>query len=335
MNIQSLPKVELHRHLDCSMRFSTLLEIAKTLKIELPASLSEQREKFLITSPMKDLESVLTKFLTAQKVLHSEEVLTRLAFEATEDAFNDGIKIIEFRYAPTFIQDGHSHLSFEKIHQALLKGLKMAEEKYQIATGLICIIQRILPVKTAQFVTDFTIENKESFIGLDLADNEEGFDSKPFAPLFQKAKKSDLHITVHSGEINTPKSPWYVKDAVEILGAERIGHGVQIYREPQMIEFVKAHNVHLELCLTSNWLTQAVPSISEHPIKQLMNSGVQFSINTDDPGIFDINLKGEYELLKKNYQFTEEDFLKINSEAARASFINDAQKQRFWPYKIL
>src|SRR5690606_20990843 len=118
------------------------------------------------------------------KLLATEAILERITFEACEDAYkNDQLNIVEFRYAPTFIQLGHE-LSFDQIHQAILRGVRKAESTYPMAVGLVCIIQRILPVSVAEQVTDFVIANKDTFVGLDLADNEEGFDSKPFAPLF-------------------------------------------------------------------------------------------------------------------------------------------------------
>src|SRR3990167_5521721 len=102
--IRALPKVDLHRHLDCSMRWSTMLEIATTLGLKFPQKATEQQNHFLVTQPMANLEAVLIKFLTTQKLLASEEILERLAFEACEDAFNDGVRILELRYAPTFIR---------------------------------------------------------------------------------------------------------------------------------------------------------------------------------------------------------------------------------------
>ena len=334
MNLQKLPKVELHRHLECSIRFSTFIEICKTKKIEVPQDIATQKDRFLVTKPMKDLESVLNKFLLTQSILDSAEILTRIAYEAVEDAYHEGIQILELRYAPTFVRQNHEHLSFEDIHQAFLKGLKMAE-KFPVATGLICIIQRILPLKDAEAVTQFAIENRDSFIALDLADNEVGFDSKPFAPFFQKAKAHGLHITVHSGEAAVPKSAWFVKDAIDILGAERIGHGVQIYQEPQMIDYVIQKKIPLELCVTSNYLTQAVATTQSHPLKELMQKGVLVTINSDDPGIFDANLLGEYELLAREHQFSESEFNRCNDIAAQYSFIEHSLKQKFWPRPIL
>jgi len=328
--IQRIPKVELHRHLELSLRPSTIKELAPRFGIEVPND-KVFAERFLIQEPLKDLSSVLNKFLDTQLLLGTEEILERIAFEVCEDAYNEGIRILELRYAPTFVRYRHDHLSFEKIHQAFVRGVERAEKTYPIAAGLICIIQRILTIKDAERVTDFAIEHKNTFLALDLADNEEGFDSKPFSPFFAKAKKAGLGITVHAGEINVPKAPRYIKDAVEHLGATRIGHGVQVHRDPEMLKYVKDHGLVLELCLTSNYLTQAIPGdMKAHPFRKLLESGLKVTINTDDPGIFNTDMIREYERLNKLFDFTEVEFKKCNLQAFEASFIPTAKKTKVW-----
>jgi len=324
--IRSLPKIDLHRHLDCSMRWSTLLEVAKTLKIDYPTIVSEQRSHFLVTEPMKDLNAVLNKFLVAQKVLASEEILERLAFEACEDAFNDGVRILELRYAPTFIADGHPNLSYEKIHQAFLRGLKKAQSQMNIATGLICILQRILPFEKTSLVTDFAIENKDSFIALDLADNEDGFEPKKFASLFEKAKKAGLHITVHSGEASHKDAGQWIKDSIEILGAERIGHGVQSIHHPEILKLLIEKNIPLEVCPYSNYLTQAFTTLSAHPLKKLYDLGVKVTLNSDDPGMFASLLSDEYQIAQQYQGFTKEHFDRCTLNAFEHSFIPMSDK---------
>lgn len=320
-NIRNLLKVDLHRHLDCSVRWSTLVELAPQVGIELAPTSSEQKEQFLITSPMRDLSSVLNKFLNAQKVLASEEILTRIAYEACEDAFNDGVRVLELRYAPTFIADGHPSLTFDKIHQSLYKGIEMARQRLPMAIGLICIIQRVKPLALAEKVVDFAIENKNSFVALDLADNEEHFDPKPFAALFTKAKKSGLHITVHSGETPNNLAAQWVQDSVQILGAERIGHGIQIVRDLNVLNFVREKMIPLEVCPISNYLTQSFPTYEEHPIRQLLEAGVLITVNSDDPGVFATTLSDDYEVLHLVHNFTTEDFQRCNQVAFNASFI--------------
>lgn len=311
-----------------------MVELAPYAGLELPQNFDAQRDFLLVTAQMKDLGAVLNKFLRAQKLLHSEEILTRLAYEACEDAYNDGVRIMELRYAPSFIAEGHSTLSFEKIHTALLKGIAMAQKHFPMAVGLICIMQRIKPVAEAERVCDFAIDHKDSFLAVDLADNEEGFDPKNFAPLFARARKAGLHITVHSGEANTPHSAQWVKDSVEILGAERIGHGIQIIKDQSIMNFIREKGIPLEVCPISNWLTQAFKTHEEHPIRGLIEAGIKVTINSDDPGIFATQLSDDYEVLHRVHGFDIADFEKANDIAAAASFIPLAEKQKHWPRKI-
>ncbi len=333
MDLKSIPKVELHRHLELSFRHSTVRELAREHGIEVPEAEKDFKAKFLVTEPMKDLGAVLNKFLTTQKILSSEEILTRITREAIEDAVGEGIKILELRYAPTFIQGGHEHLSFEKIHAAIVKGVSQCA-KLPIAVGLIATIQRILSVKHAENVIDFVIDHKNTFIGVDLADNEVGFDSGPFATVFLRAKKAGLNVSIHAGEAPAATAGQSVIDAVEKLGATRIGHGLQIVHEPRTIEFVKKNNIVLELCPTSNYLTNAIPRLSEHPFRRLMEQGVLTTLNSDDPGIFDIDLVNEYKVMSELHKFTENEFTQLNDIAATASFIPLAAKQKVWPRKI-
>ena len=333
MDIKSIPKVELHRHLELSYRHSTVRELAREHGIEVPQSEKDFKAKFLVTEPMKDLGAVLNKFLTTQKILSSEEILTRITREAVEDAVQEGIKILELRYAPTFIQGGHEHMSFEQIHAAIVKGIEQCS-KLPIAVGLIVTIQRILSVKHAENVCDFVIDHKNTFVGVDLADNEVGFDCVPFAPVFMRAKKAGINVTIHAGEAPSPTAGQSVMDAVEKLGATRIGHGLQIVHEARVIDFVKKNSIVLELCPTSNYLTNAIPRLSEHPFRRLMEQGVLTTLNSDDPGIFDIDLVNEYKVLSELHKFTEKEFTHLNDIAASASFIPMAAKQKVWPRKI-
>lgn len=330
MDLKSIPKVALHRHLELSVRHSTIKELAPQFGFDVSTQ-EKFAEKFLLTEPMADLGSALSKFLDTQKLLASEEILERLAFEACEDAVNEGIKVLELRYAPTFVRLGHEDkLTYDQIHKAFVRGVEKAEGQFNIAVGLICIVQRILPLETAEEIIDFAIANKDTFVGVDLADNEVGFDCKPFAPYFKKAKEAGLGITIHSGEANVPEAPQYILDAVKELGATRIGHGVQIYRDQAVIDFAKENNITLELCPTSNWLTNATGETKDHPFRKIMEAGVRTTINTDDPGIFNIDMIHEYKVLQDQHDFTLEEFNKCNQFAYEASFIPEEKKAKAW-----
>ena len=328
--IRALPKVDLHRHLDCSMRWSTMLEIATRLGLEVPKNPLQQQAHFLVTEPMSNLQAVLNKFLITQKLLASEQILERLAFECCEDAFNDGVCILELRYAPTFIAQGHSNLTYEKIHQALLKGIEKAKKSFPIAVGLICILQRILDLKTVDQVTSFAIENKDTFLALDLADNEDGFEPKNFAPYFQRAKKSGLNITVHTGEAPDPKAGQYIMDSIEILGAQRIGHGVQVIHHPDVMNVLIKNDIPLEICPYSNYLTQAFKTHKEHPLRKLFDHGVPVTLNCDDPGIFASVLSDDYLIAQSEQNFSLANFKKCNQTAYKHSFISESEKSKVW-----
>ncbi len=327
--IEKLEKAELHRHLELCLRPDTIWELAPQFGIQLKSQ-REFQDRFMILEPMKDLGTVLNKFLDTQKLLASPEILERISFEACEDAYkNEGIRILELRYAPTFIQLGHK-MSFDEIHTAIVRGVERAEALYPMAVGLLCIIQRILPVKDAENVTDFAINHRKTFVGLDLADNEEGFDSKPFAALFNRGKKAGLGITIHSGEATHAKSPKWVMDAIEVLGAERIGHGVQIYRDETVMKSVRDRGVVLELCPTSNMLTNAIPQLKDHPLKQLFDYGIAVTVNTDDPGIFNTNLNREYRIAHEIIGMTMNDLDACSQTAAERSFIPSAKRKKVW-----
>ncbi len=329
--IHHIPKVELHRHLEGSIRLDTLCELARDLKIKgITENIQSIRNTFLILEPMKNLEIALLKFRNLQSILASEEILERISYEIIEDAYHSQIRVLELRYSPQFIHERHPHLSYEKIHMAILKGASLAAKTYSIAYGLIGLIARNDDVKIRNRVMDFIIENKETFIATDLADNELGFGVDEFIDDFQRAKKHGLHITIHAGEPALKGAAENIKASIDKLGAERIGHGVQAIHHPEIIDYLIEKQITLELCLTSNYLVQAVPSLEAHPIQKLRERGVKVTINTDDPGPFNISLNNEYEKLHKIFGFTEKDFKEINETALQASFIPDEKKFNAW-----
>lgn len=320
MNLQKIPKVELHRHLEGALRYSTVVELAKTAKKDLPFTDAEALKNMLcVTSPMKDLKSVLNKFWLTQSLLDSEEVLERITYEAIEDAYKENVQMLELRYSLSFISINHSHFKDEHINRAIYKGMLRAKKDFPVKVGFLATLGRVDEPAVQRRVMDFVVDHAETFVGVDLADNETDVDKAVLVPIYAKAKKAGLGITIHAGE--APGTEKNVVDSIELLGAQRIGHGVQIHRFPKIIDFVKSRGVHLELCPYSNWLTNAVPSTKLHPFRKLMEAGVSVSINSDDPGIFHSTLTREYEILANEHGFTESEFKKCNEMAAQASFI--------------
>lgn len=308
-------------------------EVGRTLGIEVPADPAIFRRDWLITEPMTDLSKALGKFANIQSIWGSAEVIERLTFEACEDARAQGTRILELRYSPDFIAEGHPGLGFETIHGSILRGLARAEHP-DIAVGLIGIVRKVLAERQAADTIDFFIEQRDSLVGFDFADRDIGFGMRRFAPLISRGRAAGLHFTTHCGEDNVPEAALQVKMAIIELGAERIGHGIYAIRDRRVVELARRMQVLFELCPTSNWLTSSVASVAEHPIRRFMQAGVPVSINSDDPGLFGIDLGHEYEVLRRELAFTAAEFDRCNDWAAAHSFLPLAVKQKVWPRPI-
>lgn len=332
MNYKEIPKAELHCHLEGCFRPATVMEIGNTLGMDIPQDPAVFREEWLMSRPLANLEAALARFVDIQRVWCSEEVIERLTFEACEDAVEQGIRIMEFRYAPDFIAFEKPHLSFERIHAAIVRGLERGAHA-DLAVGLIGIVQKTLPLKDAARTIDFLVENADTFVALDFADKDT-LDLRRYAPLVEKARGAGLHVTTHAGENPGPGSPNEVRNAIEVLQAERIGHGIHIIHDDDVMALVRANDVALEVCPTSNWLTSAVPSMADHPIRRLMEKEIAVTINSDDPGLFGIDLCHEYEILHCEHGYTGEEFDRCNDIAAAHSFVPLAERQRVWPRQI-
>jgi adenosine deaminase len=331
-SLSRLPKVELHRHLDGSVRFQTILSLARRHGLDLGSSSEEElRTMTLIRTPMRDLEAVIASFAVPQKVLCCYEALRRVAFENVEDAYQDGVKLLELRFAPAFISAGKS-LTNDEIIEGVLDGVADGAERYPIEVGLIGILPRTaVPEANRQATADLiryargARRGAQLIVGFDLADSETAAPAESFVPLVDQARRAGLGITIHSGE-NTSAAA--VRKTLELFHPDRIGHGIRIWEEPQTVERVRQLGVHLEICPTSNWLTRSVPSRKAHPLPGLYRAGVSVSVNSDDPQLMDIDLVHEYELCTRFYGFGPSDFQAINRAAARASFLPEAARRR-------
>jgi len=329
MNFKEIPKVELHCHLEACFRPETVMEVGKALGLDVPQDIHSFKKDWLLVEPLENLQLALARFADIQKIWCSEEVIERMTSEACEYAVEQGIRIMEFRYAPDFIAFDKPHLTFEKIHAAILRGIERARHP-DLAVGLIGIVQKTLPLASAARTIDFVIENAESFIALDFAD-QDTHPLEAYGPMVDKARKADLNVTVHAGEEPGIGAAGQVRLAIEALGAERIGHGIHIIDDEDTMQLLRDRDVALEVCPTSNWLTNSVASTAAHPVRRLLESGVPTTISSDDPALFGIDLCHEYELLHAEHGFEAQHFNHCNEIAAAQSFVPEHEKQRVWP----
>ncbi len=331
-SLAELPKVELHRHLDGSVRISTIWEIAQHYGLDLEAaSLEELRAKAVLRSPLRDLQSVLACFATQQKALLSFDAISRVTRENIEDAWHDGVRLLELRFAPAFIADG-KRLSHDEIIGAVIDGMREGMAAWPVEVGLIGILPRSFPREVNAAATRDLIRWRASgkpgadrLCGFDLADSEAQFDPRDLAPLVDQAREAGMGITVHTGE-NTDAA--HVARTLDVLRPARIGHGIRSCEDPDLLRRLREEDVLLEICPTSNWITSAVPSLAAHPLPRLLRAGVPACLNSDDPNLFGIDLINEYEVCVREYGFGEEEFTAMNRAALRHSFLPEQIKAR-------
>lgn len=329
-DLKHLPKVELHCHLELAFRKATLRGWALDKGMAVAREEDFDRE-FLIKEPMDDLPTVLHKFLNTRDVIDTEAKVEQLTFEACEDMFLlSNVRILELRYAPSFLLDAHPSMDADRMLEAILRGTARAEATYPMVVGLIGLLQRIKSVEDNAFWCDWILERKARFVGMDLADDEVSYPASPFAPLFQKAKAQGLGITVHAGEPDVPGAAKNILIALDELGADRIGHGVQAIHDAEVVARLAKDGVPLELCPWSNVLTRAVSDLKSHPFKRLMDAGVRTTVNTDDHGVMDISLIQECENLITHLGVSIDDIRQCNQWAREASFIAEDRIQAVW-----
>lgn len=315
-------QTELHRHLDASLRLSTLLELAQARGLEPQStSLDHFREKFILNTPQFNLDTVLSKFNLFQQVLDSPEVLERVAEEAVQDCYQEGTRQVEFRFSPSFVCELNPHLSWKDVLFSFDNGIQKALKKFpQMHAGLICIASRNYGVERVEETIDFFLKYRKHFIGFDLAGTEKGFPCRLFEKSFQKLRETQLNhpITIHAGEDSGAENIW---EALEYLGARRIGHGIRYSEDPLLARHLAEKKICLEMCPTSNWITGCVRDLRSHPLLTAIRSGISVCINTDDPGIFGNSMTYETNLCMHVIGLTAADLKLCNQNAMQASFL--------------
>lgn len=321
----SLPKTELHIHLEGSIRTATILDIAKEYGFSLPAYEEAELDRHVkVREQMRDLHAVLEAFAIFQNSITSPRVVERIAWELFEDAHRQNIHLMEVRFSPDWAFSGHN-LDWDASLEGLLNAKARAERDFDMAIGFIAITSRSLGPDSCRRTVDWAIRHRGHILAIDLADSETDFPVGEFAAPVRRAREAGLKVTVHTGE-DTPAS--FVVDTIQALEPDRIGHGIHIIEDPSAVDLVCERGITLEVNPWSNYLTNAVRTIEEHPLKKLFDLGVKVTINSDDPEVLDTNLNNEYRIAHEVLGMSLEDIAACNLQACEASFLPEAQKSR-------
>lgn len=318
---RSYPKVELHRHLEGTLRIETMLEIARAHSITVPASLSGLVQ--VQDGDPLTFQNFLAKFNTLRLFYRSPEVIHRITREAVEDAASDNVRYLELRFTPVALSRAE-RFPLHDVMNWVATSAREAAKKFKISVGLIASINRHESTELGEQVAWLAAEHiNDGIVGMDLAGNEAEFPAGPFAGILKEARQAGLRITVHAGEWAGAQN---VREAIEDLGAERVGHGVRVLEDAYTTALAKERGTVFEACVTSNFQSGVVPAGQKHPLPKMLEAGLNVTINTDDPSVSRISLSHEYRVICSDLGISVDTLKQRIVAAAQASFLPEKDK---------
>jgi len=319
-----LPLIDLHRHLDGSVRLDTVIELAAEQGIELPATDVESLRPYVVVDGRADsLMDFIGRFCYLTAILHDLDACRRVAYENVEDAKAEGIDYIELRFSPWFMSETHD-LNPAGVVEAVADGIRAAERDTGVRAQMIGIMSRTYDVETCHRELDALLSHRDHLVAIDLAGDELKFPAELFREHFKRARDAGLGVTVHAGEVDGPESVWA---SIRELGASRIGHGIHSLKDPELVDYLLKHRIGLEVNITSNIHTGTVDDYAAHPVKQIFETGLLANLNTDDPAISGIDLRHEYEVAAGLAGLTPAMTRQSQINALEMAFLPDVEKE--------
>jgi aminodeoxyfutalosine deaminase len=311
--VAALPKVELHLHLVGSAFPETVMALARRHPDgTVPADPEALRRFYEFTSFPHFLE-----------VYRQVNLLVRTGADVVIliDGLARRLAASRVRYAEvqvTAVRNRMAGIAPADLAHALTDGRTLAREQHGVELGWIFDGDTGLGLEGMRETVAFAIEHRpEGTAGVGLGGGETGIRRADFAPPFRAAREAGLHSDPHAGETSGPAEVW---SAVRDLGAERVGHGIASAADPELMAYLAAHGITLEVCPTSNLCTGAVPSLDEHPLPKLLAAGVPVTLATDDPGMFHTDLNQEYRLCHERFGLGRAELAELARAGARAAF---------------
>ena len=319
-----LPKVDLHCHLDGSIRPETMWDILEAEKANPFKDLEELKANVSVPLDCSGLVEYLKCFDYVLAHLQKPEYIKRIAYEIGQDAAGENVRRVELRFSPILHTAKGS--TAEEITEAAIEGARESSLDNNISIGVIVCCIREKPPELSTKVAEIAAAYKGSGVsGMDLAGDEKNYLSGIHHEAFRIAHENGVNITVHAGEVMGPET---IKYAIDVLGARRIGHGLNLRKDPAIMEEVRKKEIPLEMCLTSNVHTKAIDSFENHPLKYYLDSGVRVTINTDNRLMSDTDMTTEFRRANRYLKLGLDDFRKIILNGVEAAFMTDNEKNK-------
>jgi adenosine deaminase len=325
--LHEMPKVELHVHLEGSIRPATLLTLAERNGVALPADDLEGLRHFY---RFVDFDHFIKVYFTVSSCLRTPDDFDLIAYQFGADMARQNIRYAEVTFTP-WTNVANTGLPFDEVLAGLNEGRARAEAEFGVEYRWVLDIVRDDP-STGQQVAEWAVGAMDrGVVGLGLGGTERGHPPEWFAAAFQTALDAGLHSVPHAGEIVGPESVW---GAIRALKAERIGHGVRSIEDPTLMDYLREHRIPLEVCPTSNLCLGVYASYGEHPLRRLWQQGLWITVNSDDPPMFNTDLVREYQVLADELDFTAKDLECLSLSALRASFLPEERKKDLEQYFV-
>jgi aminodeoxyfutalosine deaminase len=317
--ILSLPKAELHLHLEGSIEPSTLLELRRRHGTD-GASLAEAESLYNYT----DFTGFLTAFKNVTGLLRTPEDYELITYRLMER-----LKEQNIQHAEVFVSVGvclWRKQDFASIFEGLERGRERGEKDFGISLLWIFDAVRQFGAEKAQGVLDLALQFQDrNVVAFGIGGDERTGPTEWFAGVYARGAEHGLHLTAHAGENAGPESIWGALN----LKAERIGHGLTAEKDPELIEELAERQIPIEICVTSNLRTGCCPDLAQHPVRRYFDQGLMLTINSDDPAMFRTSLVQEYALVQEAFGFTDEHLRELARNSFEASFLPAEKKVEF------
>ena len=307
-DVVTLPKTNLHVHLENAVRSSTLRDIAARNGVALPEGLSNDR------CVVTDFADFFIQNTAARACIIEAEDFRRVAYEFCEDEAADGVRYGEV----TFTAGSHGERvgDWQKPLLAVIDGLAAGEDDFGVRFRLVLDHSRRRPVELAWRTLELALDHLDVVVALGLG-GDDAYPAEPFREVFEAAKSAGLRSVPHAGEAAGPES---IREAIAHLQADRIGHGIRAVEDPDLVEDLRESGLALEVCPSSNVALGLVPSLAAHPLPRLIEAGLTVTLNTDIPTMTGVSIAGEYENVRATFGLGDAELASLALAGVEASF---------------
>ncbi len=320
--LRDLPKVDLHVHLDGSLRFESFVELSQEQGRPLPGGSAEAARQALSHGPEASLDSYLGLFEHTIDVLQTEAALQRCAREILEDCAAEHIWHVELRFSPALHQ--RQGLSLGAATDAVLAGIREGQAATGISAGLLVAGLRHRPLEESIELAALAVQYKgRGVTGYDLAGVEADHPAKRFTPAFQHLLNHNINCTVHAGEDWGPES---IHQALHYLNAHRVSHATRLLEDPALARFVADHRIPIEVGLSSNLRTHALPPNTVHPLRRFLQHGLRVALTTNNRLFLETDLTSELRLAADEFDLTLLEIENLCLSAFKSAFLPQSER---------